>query len=135
VPHAATMPIVTAFKICIGHRKNGLLNRLPAEVRFLYRKVTSPQPAWAPKTRFWGKTFYFVRKSPGSIPEAAGEFCIEQAQKTIFIGGSKLNNRYHKPNPATLYCTPPHSEEYSPRFHFDLELGSIIGSLMRLKIT
>jgi hypothetical protein len=34
VPHAATTPIVTAFKICIGHRKNGLLNRLPAEVGF-----------------------------------------------------------------------------------------------------
>jgi hypothetical protein len=24
---AVTMPIVTAFKFCIGHRKNGLLNR------------------------------------------------------------------------------------------------------------
>jgi hypothetical protein len=24
---AETMPIVTAFKFCIGHRKNGLLNR------------------------------------------------------------------------------------------------------------
>jgi hypothetical protein len=24
---AATMPIVTAVKFCIGHRKNGLLNR------------------------------------------------------------------------------------------------------------
>jgi hypothetical protein len=24
---AVTMPIVTAFKSCIGHRKNGLLNR------------------------------------------------------------------------------------------------------------
>jgi hypothetical protein len=35
VPHAATTtPIVTAFKICISHRKNGLLNRLPAKVNF-----------------------------------------------------------------------------------------------------
>jgi hypothetical protein len=41
VPHAATTPIATAFKICISHRKNGLLNHLP----FLYREVTSPQPA------------------------------------------------------------------------------------------
>jgi hypothetical protein len=32
VPHAATTPIVTAFKICISHRKNGPLNRLPAKV-------------------------------------------------------------------------------------------------------
>jgi hypothetical protein len=24
---AVTMPIATAFKFCIGHRKNGLLNR------------------------------------------------------------------------------------------------------------
>jgi hypothetical protein len=31
---AATTPIVTAFKICISHRKNGLLNRLPAKVSF-----------------------------------------------------------------------------------------------------
>jgi hypothetical protein len=33
---AATMPIVTAFKFGIRHRKNGLLNlnRLPIEVRF-----------------------------------------------------------------------------------------------------
>jgi hypothetical protein len=30
VPHAATTPIVTAFKICISHKKNGPLNRLPA---------------------------------------------------------------------------------------------------------
>ena len=27
---AVTMPIVTAFKFCIGHRKNGLLNRFNA---------------------------------------------------------------------------------------------------------
>jgi hypothetical protein len=51
VPRAATTPIATAFKICISHRKNGLLNRLPTKVsfpifltRFLYREVTSPQP-------------------------------------------------------------------------------------------
>jgi hypothetical protein len=31
----AITPIVTAFKFCIRHRKNGLLNRLPSEVRFL----------------------------------------------------------------------------------------------------
>ena len=31
---AATTPIATAFKFCIRHRKNGLLNRLPIEVRF-----------------------------------------------------------------------------------------------------
>ena len=31
----ATTPVVTAFKFCIRHRKNGLLNRLPSEVRFL----------------------------------------------------------------------------------------------------
>jgi hypothetical protein len=30
----ATMPIATAFKTCISHRKNGLLNRLPAKVSF-----------------------------------------------------------------------------------------------------
>jgi hypothetical protein len=29
MPHAATTPTATAFKICMGHRKNGLLNRLP----------------------------------------------------------------------------------------------------------
>jgi hypothetical protein len=34
---AATTPIVivTAFKFCVRHRKNGFLNRLPSEVRFL----------------------------------------------------------------------------------------------------
>jgi hypothetical protein len=58
--------------------------------------------------RFGGKTFYFVRKSPWSISEAAGAFCIEQAQK--IIGGSKLPPlrcglrtvlvRHHRPNPA-----------------------------------
>jgi hypothetical protein len=97
VPHAATTPIVTAFKTCISHRKNGLLNRLPAKklvfrflTRFLYREVTSPQPAWAPKTRFGGKTFYFVRKTSGGIPEAAGAFCIEQRTSTKTLGGSKL---------------------------------------------
>jgi hypothetical protein len=30
MPHTATAPIATAFKICMSHRKNGLLNRLPA---------------------------------------------------------------------------------------------------------
>jgi hypothetical protein len=34
VPHAATTPIVTALKTCVGHKKNGLLNRLLAEVSF-----------------------------------------------------------------------------------------------------
>jgi hypothetical protein len=34
MPHAATTPIATAFKICISHRKNGLLNRLPTKVSF-----------------------------------------------------------------------------------------------------
>jgi hypothetical protein len=31
---AVTTPIVTAFKFCIGHRKNGLLSRKPTEVKF-----------------------------------------------------------------------------------------------------
>jgi hypothetical protein len=31
---AVTIPIVTAFKFCIGHRKNGLLDRKPIEVKF-----------------------------------------------------------------------------------------------------
>jgi hypothetical protein len=31
---AVTIIIVTAFKICISHRKNGLLNRLPTRVSF-----------------------------------------------------------------------------------------------------
>jgi hypothetical protein len=30
----ATTPIATAFKTRISHRKNGLLNRLPAKVSF-----------------------------------------------------------------------------------------------------
>jgi hypothetical protein len=31
---AVTMPIITALKFCIGHRKNGLLlNREPTEVK------------------------------------------------------------------------------------------------------
>jgi hypothetical protein len=34
VPHAATTPIATAFKICVSHRKNGLLNRLLTKVSF-----------------------------------------------------------------------------------------------------
>jgi hypothetical protein len=34
-PIEATTPVVTAFKFCIRHRKNRLLNRLPSEVRFL----------------------------------------------------------------------------------------------------
>jgi hypothetical protein len=34
MPHTATTPIATAFKICIGHRKNGLLNRLSEKVSF-----------------------------------------------------------------------------------------------------
>jgi hypothetical protein len=64
----ATTPIATAFKTCISHRKNGLLNRLPAKVsfsiltRFLYREVTSPQPARAPKMRFGDETFLFFAK-------------------------------------------------------------------------
>jgi hypothetical protein len=72
MPHAATTPIFTAFKcMCMSHRTNGLVNRLPEKARFPvydsvfvgnypYREVTSPQPAQAPKTRFEGKTFYFV---------------------------------------------------------------------------
>jgi hypothetical protein len=31
---AVTMPVVTAFKFCIGHRKNGLLNRESTGVKF-----------------------------------------------------------------------------------------------------
>jgi hypothetical protein len=69
VPHAATTPIVTAFKICISHRKKELLNRLPAKVsfrfltRFLHtgREVTSPQPAWGGKT-----CAKVAREHPGS---------------------------------------------------------------------
>jgi hypothetical protein len=34
MPHAATTPIVTAFKTCMRHRKNGFLNRLPEKVSF-----------------------------------------------------------------------------------------------------
>jgi hypothetical protein len=34
IPHVATTPIATAFKICMSHRKNGLLNRLPEKVSF-----------------------------------------------------------------------------------------------------
>jgi hypothetical protein len=34
VPHATTTPIATTFKICVSHRKNGLLNRLPIKVGF-----------------------------------------------------------------------------------------------------
>jgi hypothetical protein len=34
VPHTETTPIATAFKICISHRKNGFLNRLPTKVSF-----------------------------------------------------------------------------------------------------
>jgi hypothetical protein len=68
VPHAETTPIATAFKTCISHRKNGLLKRLPEKVgfwfltRFLYREVTSPQPAWDQKTRSGGKAFLFCAK-------------------------------------------------------------------------
>jgi hypothetical protein len=52
---AATTPIVTAFKFCIRHRENGLLDLQPEKLvfliltRFLYKEVASPQPAWAPK--------------------------------------------------------------------------------------
>jgi hypothetical protein len=31
---AATTAVITAFKICISHRKNGLLNRLWSKVSF-----------------------------------------------------------------------------------------------------
>jgi hypothetical protein len=34
VPHAATTPIATAFKICASHRKNEPVNRLPTKVSF-----------------------------------------------------------------------------------------------------
>jgi hypothetical protein len=34
VPHAANTLVATAFKICVSHRKNGLLNRLPMKVSF-----------------------------------------------------------------------------------------------------
>jgi hypothetical protein len=34
VPHAATTPIATAFKICVSHRENWLSNRLPTKVSF-----------------------------------------------------------------------------------------------------
>jgi hypothetical protein len=53
--------------------------------RFLYREVTSSQPAWAPKTRFEGKTFYFVRKSTWGITESPGAFCIGQPQNITRI--------------------------------------------------
>jgi hypothetical protein len=33
---AETMPIVTAFKFCIGHRKNGLLNRYHNREKFIF---------------------------------------------------------------------------------------------------
>jgi hypothetical protein len=32
MPHAATTPIATAFKIWISHQKNGLLNGLPKKI-------------------------------------------------------------------------------------------------------
>jgi hypothetical protein len=79
----ATTHIATAFKIVISHRKNGLLNRLPAKVnfsiltRFLYRGVTSPQPARAPKMRYEGKTFCFVRNSPWGTTGLSGDFCAD----------------------------------------------------------
>jgi hypothetical protein len=74
----------------------------------MYREVTSPQQACAPKTRFGGKTFYFVQKLSGSIPEAAGAFFIEKAQK--IMGGSKSAPLHcdlrtvlaDRPNPATI---------------------------------
>jgi hypothetical protein len=34
MPHAATTPIATAFKIYSSHRKIGVLNRLPTKVSF-----------------------------------------------------------------------------------------------------
>jgi hypothetical protein len=34
LPHTATAPIATSFKICISHRQNGLLNRLPEKVSY-----------------------------------------------------------------------------------------------------
>jgi hypothetical protein len=42
--------------------------------RFLYGEVTSPQPAWAPKARFGGKTFGFTRKPIWNITEPPGTF-------------------------------------------------------------
>ena len=51
---AVTMTTVTAFKICISHRKNGFLNYPNTQVNFpaflvdfawaMCRKVTSPRP-------------------------------------------------------------------------------------------
>jgi hypothetical protein len=41
--------------------------------------------------RFEGKAFYFVRKSSWSISEAAGAFCIGQAQKIMGGSGIKFN--------------------------------------------
>jgi hypothetical protein len=37
----------------------------------------------APKARFGGKTFYFVRKSFWGISELPGEFCIEKHDRRI----------------------------------------------------
>jgi hypothetical protein len=66
---AVTMPIVTAFKFCIGHRKNGLLNRYPTEVltRFLYREWCHQSLAGGPKKRF-------LRVAPGVGQNCPGTF-------------------------------------------------------------
>ena len=81
----------TAFKLCISHRKNGLLNRLPEKVsfpNFWLDFVWGGGVKKPPNVRFECKTFYFMRKSIWNISESPGTFCIEQAQTTI--GRSEL---------------------------------------------
>jgi hypothetical protein len=90
----ATTPIATAFKTCISHRKNGLLNRLPAKLvfrfftRFLYREVTSPQPARAPKMRFGDETFYFCESRPGARRIRLGIFTLTNPREGSAVGES-----------------------------------------------
>ena len=115
---AATTPIATAFKFCTRHRENGLLDLYNRRklvflllTRFLYREVTSPQQAWAPKTRFWGKAFYFTRKSPWSISDLPGAFCIEQVLQ--LQPQLAVSNRHYITIPVTVYlchCWLPEAE-------------------------
>jgi hypothetical protein len=81
---AVTMPIVTAFKFCIRHRKNELLNRQPGEVNFLVFLTRFLHREWHHQSLAGGAQKRFLRAAPGvagsrlpwHLPRCPGIFCV-----------------------------------------------------------
>ena len=71
---AVAMPIVTAFKFCIGHRENGLLNRQPTEVKFWYFLTRFLHRGWHHQSPTGGPKKRFLRVAPGVGQNCPGIF-------------------------------------------------------------